>query len=192
MSSQGISEYSTEVSSDDRKWYGRRKARQILQKVVLSADSAYATLVTKLPASHRRVWAQLHNGQTLAINAADTTGATTVVMSYVLTDVAPTSLTTNATTDILFQGSSSAAGLAGSVTANSKTRGQPANAAKEYNTSTSEQTLYLVPYAATTAASTAARYNVNTTAATSGYHFDSTCDVYVSLYIEEFTDSENV
>ncbi len=155
-------------------WYDGRKAGVLREKVAITA-AASATLKTKLPASTRRYWAVLHYGTAPSFTWAATHNSPTGAV--VLTDIAPTSLNGTVTTDVLLQGSTT-------LTANTKARGVPANS-KDSDTTTSEITLYLVPYAATTSAS-------NTTRFSTSYSFAATADAYVTVYFEKFDDSPSV
>jgi hypothetical protein len=170
----------------------RRKLSTIKERVTVDTDSAFATLSAKIPASSRLVWAALHNPDAITVEAANLTGVTSLRLSYVLTDTAPTSLATNVTTDFIQAGAAGTMNTtdrAETIAANSKSRGQPLNAAKEQNTTTSEKTLYIVPYAPTTASSNAQVVNVNTTTPTSGYNFSEGGEVLVTLCVEEFIDT---
>lgn len=173
MSSPGIQDWTTSGKLS-KGWYDVREAGVIKEKVVLSAAGS-ATLKTKLPPSTRRYWAMLHYGTAPSFTWAATHNSPTGAV--ILTDVAPTSLDGTVTTDIMFAGSTT-------LTANTKTRGIPVNS-KDSSTTTSEVTLYLVPYAATTSASNTTRFSTN-------YAFGGTADVYVTVVFDRFVDSPNV
>lgn len=172
MSSPGIQDWTTSGKLS-KGWYDGRNAYTLKEKVVLTAAGS-ATLKTKLPASTRRYWAMLHYGTAPTFTWAATHNSPTGAV--VLTDVAPSSLDGTVTTDIMFAGSTT-------LTANTKQRGLLVNS-KDTSTTTSEVTLYLVPYAATTSAS-------NTTRFSTSYLF-GTADVYVTIYFDKFDDTPNV
>jgi hypothetical protein len=173
MSISQISQWTT-AGDINYGWYNGRKAGAIREKIVLSATSS-KTLKKKLPASTQRYWAVLHYGTAPSFTWAATHNSPTGAV--VLTDVAPTSLDGTVTTDVFLLGSTT-------LSANTKTRGVPANS-KTISTTTSEVSLYVVPYAATTSAS-------NTTRFSTSYAFGGTADVYVTVYFETFGDSPNV
>jgi hypothetical protein len=171
---------------------GQWKRRYIQEKVSIAANSAYATLSQKLPAGAIIVAASIHNvdAMTLDILGTDTTAAHGRG-NVALVGIAPTALTTGATTCHLLLGVGQTA-TAAAVPANSKSRGLDSAAIRGnlQNTAATPKTLYLIPYAGTTAAGAAARFMPDTTAATSGYTFGTAAkEVNVQVFYEEFEDN---
>lgn len=179
----------------DEKWYGRRKARSIRERATAAGNAQYAQLVKKLPAGSRIVWAQIKNNNAYSIDAGAATNVAICGVALVFT--APSSLVGTTTGyNVALHGLQTAFG--GSVSSNTLARGLAAPAATAggvsgpiQNTSTSDATLYLVPYASTVAtAGNTNRYAYDATAATSGFQFNgtSTTSLYwdVEIFYETF------
>ena len=170
MSILETSQYSTNANVKYG-WYDGRKAGVIREKVAVTA-AAKSTLKSKLPASTRRYWAVLHYGTAPSFTWAQTHNSPTGAVALI--DIAPTSISTS---NVMLTGSTT-------LSANSKLRGKISTSCDQ-STTTSEVTLYLAPYAATTSAS-------NTAVVSTSYAFAATCDVYVTVWFEKFDDSADV
>lgn len=163
-------------------WGGQQAIRQ---RVRLPANGAFAALSIPLPPYARIIKSgmRLATGAVLDMLATDTTAAAATGV-LAMTIIAPTSLVTNSTTSHFFKGSS--ASDQNTVTVATPEGVSAAEAARDNNGSNAA-TIYVLPYADTTAAGGAARFNVNTTTPTSGYTFGtSNVDVDVHIVMETF------
>jgi len=151
------------------------------ERVSVSEDSAFATLSKKLPSN-----CVVNYIATKAASAVSVTGGQTATAdSYTLSSTAPTSMTTNVTTQFLLPQQTT-------LTSNTRTLTAPANlvgSSNQFNTASTEVSLYIVP--TETAAGTNRRVEVNTTTPTNGCHFDATASIDVYVWGERFMEPED-
>jgi hypothetical protein len=167
----------------------------ISERVAVTSGQCFATLSQTLPAGARVIWAAIKNTSAITPRIASTATTASGTGNLVLVNIAPTSLATGSTTSHLCLGPVQTAAVA-AIAANSEGRGMVAGAVSagiNQNTGTSAQTLYLIPYAGTTAGDATQRYLVNTTATTVAYHLGtSTANVDINIYYEVFDSPPNV
>jgi hypothetical protein len=132
----------------------------IRERVAGQGASGYLALSQRLPANSRIVWAVLNNRNAITPRAASSTAASNVaIMGVALVYTAPSSLATNATESNVLVGCVQSA-FGASVSANNMARGLAPVAATgggipatsyQYGVGTSPVTLYVLPFASTTA-----------------------------------------
>lgn len=192
-------------------WYNGRKCGVIRERVAFAGNAPFATVTQKWPAASRLIHLAMKNPSALTPRASSSTAPTaTNIMGVALVATAPTSLATNsATSNLLLHTPQTAFGAA--VPSNSVERnfanfgattagGLAATSAPSatYNNSTSDVTLYLVPYASTVSTETGGvgRFFVGgTTAATTQYTLNGTVTTTaymdVEIHFEVFNDPPN-
>lgn len=174
MSGTNVAKTGGDVFDTGFGWHGR-KGIKIRERVALTSAATNNKLAIKLPARSRIVWATIAYATAPSFTWAATHNSPTGAV--ILTKTAPTSVDVTATTDILLRGSTT-------LTANTKARDEPENTAQAKNTGTTEQTLYLMPFAATTSAS-------NTDEFSTSYSWGGTADIDVQLYVDKFDDTDD-
>lgn len=150
---------------------GRSVPIELYERVDISADSAYATLNVTLPPRCRLEWVQFKNQSAVSVDSP--AGTANVADQFALCNALPATGTTTATTMII--------GVSSALTADAEKNIHPANVID--NTTTSEVTLYLVPVD-----NGGAVDFYNHTTATSGYYFDATANVDVSIWVTQFDE----
>jgi hypothetical protein len=191
-----------------KSWYDDREALVLRERVSFAGNMPFATLTKTWPAGARMIHACLSNPSALTPRAASSAAATNVaIMGVALVSTAPTALATNSATSnfILHQVQTA---FAAAIPSNSVARGFAALAVTTaggltatsafdslINKTTSDVTLYLVPYASTVAtdANGVGRFYVaGTTASTSQYTLNgtstSTAYMDVEIHFERFKD----
>jgi len=171
------------------------KQEVLRERVTVAGNSASATLTQKIPAGSRIIWAQMKSQSAITPRLASTAAATNGQAGIALVYTAPTSLTTSSTVSNLIQLTPQTA-FGAAIPSGTEVRGYAAAAATAGgftstgnfdNLTTSELTLYAVPYASTTGATDATqRFLVNTTAATSGYTLGGTSTTTISFDVQVF------
>lgn len=211
MASPGTNAFTTGGIIDNG-WYSGRKAGVIMEKVTITGQMPSATLTKRIPANSRIIMAAMRVASTtaglyLGSSAAATAGQAGVALIF---GTAPTALTTSLTTAnfaVLTAQSAFQATLAQNQNA---IRAWDATAAATNGLvlpttlnlpatlqNTAEQTISLVPYAATTAANAVQRFQVATgtapTVATTGYTFNTGASAVssydVEVYYETYSDT---
>lgn len=168
---------------------GSWKPETLEERVTVAGNSAYATLTQKIPAGSRIIWAQMKAQSAITPRLASTAAATNGQAGIALVYTAPTALAAQTTSSVLLLTPQTAFGAA--IPSGTEVRGYAAAAAtaggftstvNNDNLTTSELTLYAVPYASTTGATDATqRFLANTTAATSGYTLGGTSTSTISF-----------
>lgn len=193
------------------KWFDQAKRGVIREKVTGTGYQPSLTLTKQVPANARILMAAFKVssstvGFLIGSSAAQTTAGQVGVALIIGT--APTALTTSLTTAnwaTLTAQSAAGATLAQNANAIRSWDGTAAatnglilpTSRAGVEQSTAARSIYLVPFAATTAAEAAQRFQVGTstaaTVATTGYVFNTSatasCSFDVEVFYEEFTDT---
>lgn len=170
---------------------GSYRVRSIRERVTVTANALELTLTRQLPPGAEVLWYTMKYGAALALfsRAQTTNTSQDGTMSVALVWSARTALTTNVTTLNAAVGkaqTSAGAAFAANDTIRGKSPNPGANAG--LNTGSTGVTLRAVPYAATTAAGAAARYNTGTD--TTSYHFGSvTGSIDIQVFYAEYADT---
>ena len=212
MSLAATSQFTTGGAISYR-WYDNRKQGVIKEKVTATGYTPSLTLANQIPANSRIIMAAMRVSSSgganilLGSSAAATAGQAGAAL---IIGTAPTSLTTSLTTaNFAVVTAQSAFGAA--IPSNSNAiRAWDATAAATNGLvlpttlnlpatlqNTAAQSVYVVPYAATTAANATQRFQVATgtaaTVATTGYVFNTstsgTCSFDVEIFFETYTDT---
>lgn len=147
------------------------------ERIDITLDSSSAASTKKIPARCRVLMAYAKAASAVSVAGGETATADGFVVTWATSAGALSSLTTNATTQWVL-------GFGATLTSNTAVFNSPPAAGYYQNTTTSEQTVYLLPYD-----SGGSRYlEVNTTNATTGNHFDATGNVDVILIGEKLIE----
>lgn len=171
---QGVAESYTTSGALTYSWYGSRKAFEIKERVTFSGtSSAGKALQTLLPPRCVIRWLTMKYNSTATFARADTNQASADAFALVYGALGTASVTVS--TDIILVGDTTL------TTAGVKRSASAANAAKGYNTATTEVSLYIYPV-------DSGGSNYFDANGTSGGYLTGTADLYVYIAGETFTD----
>ena len=172
----------------------RGKSKVLIERVSITASSAYMTLTKKLPSRCRVLMSSLKVVAAVGLAHSGASGTSVLGDTFALCNALMATDATSTTTTMVMARSATGAtstntsGASRSIAAGTSETdavffaGEQLTAANAYNTASSEVTLYLIPM--DTGGSE--DFNLATTV-TNGYHFGTTGTVDVQVWYDEFT-----
>jgi hypothetical protein len=176
------------------RWFGSRRAAELVERVSITADTAVMTLNKKVPARSKVIMQSLKLVTAVGLAHSAASGTSVLCNSFALCQALPTTNATSATTTMVMitsptgATSTNTSGASRSIPAGTAETsvtfayGGQVNSALEHNTATSDWTLYMIPIAS----GESEEFNIQSGTDTDGHHFGTTGTVDVQVWYEDF------